>query len=78
MAPRADAVIVENWRCLNSDFTYFLFYSGQLFAKDELKKLLKEIDRDEKFWTEQRPKFESIFKEVKYFPRESNRLPLDA
>jgi hypothetical protein len=37
---------------------------GQLFAKDEIKKLLKEIDKDALFWIKQRPKFESIFKEV--------------
>ena len=40
------------------------FRRGQLLAKDEIKKLLKEIDQDADFWVRQRPKFENLVSEV--------------
>jgi hypothetical protein len=71
MAPRTDPVILKKLSLFKffSLISDFVFCSGQLFAKDELKKLLKEIDQDEEFWVKQRPKFESIFKEVRFFSR---------
>lgn len=64
MVARADIVRLRTFRI--DGIVLIAFCRGQLFAKDEIKKLLKEIDQDQQFWIKQRPKFESIFNEVMF------------